>query len=105
VPSNAARLSAVTDTRKVDAALMIDDQLQVVPASRHEEVAVRDDQIEREVRGALHNQADLRGVDATVRGGVARLTGFVSSDRQRLDAATIARSVPGVRAVEDDLRL
>jgi osmotically-inducible protein OsmY len=40
-----------------------------------------------------------------VKNGVVRLTGTVPSGARRLEAAVAARAVPGVRAVEDDLRL
>jgi osmotically-inducible protein OsmY len=40
-----------------------------------------------------------------VRNGVARLTGTVPTGARNLEAAVLARSVPGVRAVQDDLRL
>jgi osmotically-inducible protein OsmY len=40
-----------------------------------------------------------------VKNGVVRLTGTVLSGARRLEAAVAARAVPGVRAVEDDLRL
>jgi hypothetical protein len=34
-----------------------------------------------------------------------RLTGTVPTGAQRLEAAVVARAIPGVRAVQDDLRL
>jgi osmotically-inducible protein OsmY len=40
-----------------------------------------------------------------VKNGVARLTGTVGSESDRLVAAIAARSTPGVRAVQDDLRV
>jgi osmotically-inducible protein OsmY len=40
-----------------------------------------------------------------VKNGVVRLKGTVPSGSRRLDAAVLARSVKGVRAVKDDLRL
>jgi osmotically-inducible protein OsmY len=41
----------------------------------------------------------------TVKNGVVRLTGTVPTGMRRLEAAVLARSVQGVRAVEDDLRV
>ena len=40
-----------------------------------------------------------------VQNGVVRLTGTVPTGAQRLEAAVVARAIPGVRAVQDDLRL
>jgi len=48
---------------------------------------------------------DLKDISIEVKSGVVRLTGTVPSGGRRLEAAVAARSVPGVRAVEDDLRL
>jgi osmotically-inducible protein OsmY len=40
-----------------------------------------------------------------VQNGVVRLTGTVPTGAQRLEATVVARAIPGVRAVQDDLRL
>ena len=48
---------------------------------------------------------DLKGIGIEVKNGVVRLTWSVHSGARRLEAAVAARAVPGVRAVEDDLRL
>jgi len=49
--------------------------------------------------------ADLRGFNVAVKNCVARLTGTVPTGMQRLDAAVVARSTPGVCSVQDDLRV
>jgi osmotically-inducible protein OsmY len=48
---------------------------------------------------------DLKGVTVEVQNGVARLSGTVSSQEDRLQAAVAARTTSGVRAVSDDLRV
>jgi osmotically-inducible protein OsmY len=45
------------------------------------------------------------GITVVVQNGVVRLTGTVPTGAQRLEAAVVARAIPGVRAVQDDLRL
>ena len=40
-----------------------------------------------------------------VKNGVVRLTGTTPTGARRLEVAVLARSIQGVRAVEDDLRL
>ena len=40
-----------------------------------------------------------------MKNGVARLTGTVRAERDRVSAAVAARSAPGVRSVEDDLQI
>jgi osmotically-inducible protein OsmY len=65
---------------------------------------VRDEEVERAVKKAF-NTPDLKDISVEVKNGVVRLTGTVPSGARRLEAAVAARAVPGVRAVEDDLRL
>jgi len=40
-----------------------------------------------------------------VKNGIVRLTGAVPTGARRLEAAVLARSIQGVRAVKDELRL
>jgi len=68
-------------------------------------VKAQDDEIERDVKKALQNHEDLKGVTVAVKNCVVRLTGTVSTGMQRLDAAVVARSTPGVCSVHDDLRV
>jgi osmotically-inducible protein OsmY len=67
-------------------------------------VKVRDDDLEREVKKAFETQ-DFKDITVDVKNGVVRLTGITATGARRLEAAALARSVQGVRAVEDDLRL
>lgn len=61
--------------------------------------------VSREVKKALQNHADLKGVTVAVKDRVARLTGTVPTGMRRLDAAVVARSRLGVGSVQDDLRV
>jgi osmotically-inducible protein OsmY len=79
-------------------------ELQVVPSAKQQAVNASDDELQREVRKAL-DEHEFRDVGLEVRNGVARLTGTVPTEARNLEAAVVARSVPGVRAVQDDLRL
>ena len=80
-------------------------ELQVVARAKQQAVNASDDELQREVRKAL-DEHEFRDVGLEVRNGVARLTGTVPTEARNLEAAVkIARSVPGVRAVQDDLRL
>lgn len=66
----------------------------LTPAER--ELAQR---VERE----LNDERALNGVDLVVRGTTVLLSGQVASDRDREDAVTLVRAVPGVSDVEDHL--
>jgi osmotically-inducible protein OsmY len=67
-------------------------------------VKVRDEELEGVVKKAFDAQ-DFKDVTVTVKNGVVRLTGTVPTGTRRLEAAVLARSISGVRAVEDDLRV
>jgi BON domain len=68
---------------------------------------VRDAQLGASVKTALVNDAQLGTIPIEVRvtGGVVRLTGWVSSEAQRQQAISLARTVPGVADVIADLRI
>ena len=106
-PSNAAKSAAEEDVRKVSGVKRVVNHLQVVPNSKKEVVEARDDDLQKQVTRALEKRDDLQGanIDVDVKNGVARLKGTVEDEQQRLAAAITARSTPGVRAVQDDLRV
>jgi hyperosmotically inducible protein len=105
VPSKAARAAAEADARKVSGVKRVVNELQIVPSAKKEAVKARDEDLKTTVKQALERREDLKGIDVDVKNGVVRLTGTVDGEQQRLDAAIAARSTPGVRAVEDDLRI
>ena len=80
------------------------NELQVVASAKQAEVKARDEDIESEVKKALE-KSDFKDISVEVKNGVVRLKGTVPTGSRRLDAAVLARSVKGVRAVKDDLRL
>ena len=65
---------------------------------------MRDEELEREVKKAFDTPA-FKDITVEVKNGVVRLTGTIPTGARRLEAAVAARAIPGVRAVEDDLRL
>jgi hyperosmotically inducible periplasmic protein len=107
VPSAAAKAAAEEDAKKVSGVKAVSNSLEVVPPTHAEAVKETDDQVKTRVERALQAQTDLRGdsIDIEVSNGVARLTGTVDSAADRLRAAAVARTAPGVRAIRDDLRV
>ena len=81
-----AKRAAEADARKVSAVQRVRNELQVVPSAKQPAVKVRDDEIEREVKKALQNREDLKGVNVAVKN-------------------CVARSTLGVCSVQDDLRV
>jgi hyperosmotically inducible periplasmic protein len=104
VPSQSAKAAAEADALKVSGVKRVVNELQVVPRAKQEAVIASDDELQQEVRKAL-DEHEFRDVGLEVRNGVVRLTGTVPTGARSLEAAVVARSIPGVRAVEDDLRL
>jgi osmotically-inducible protein OsmY len=107
VPSAAAKQAAEAEARKVDNVKQVKNELQVVPKAKQEAVQARDEDLERAIDQAIDRRDDLKAadIDVDVKNGVARLTGTVPSVEDRLAAAITARSVAGVRSVQDDLRI
>ena len=54
---------------------------------------------------AAHPSLGDASIRVAVRNGVARLSGTVADERQRLSAARVVGSRPGVRSVQDDLQV
>jgi hyperosmotically inducible protein len=104
VPTQDAKSAAESDARKVSGVKRVVNELQVVASAKQAEVKARDEDIESEVKKALE-KSDFKDITVDVKNGVVRLNGTVPTGSRRLDAAVLARSVKGVRAVKDDLRL
>lgn len=104
VPSEHAKAAAGADARKVRGVKRVENELQVVASAKQAAGKVRDEEVEHAVKQAFESP-DLEGIGIEVKNGVVRLTGSVPSGARRLHAAVTARAVPGVRAVEDDLRV
>jgi osmotically-inducible protein OsmY len=105
VSSKDAKAAAEADARQVSGVTRVANELQVVPSAKSEAVEARDEDLTTAVKQALGRRDALKGVDVEVKNGVARLTGTIDSEQQRLDASIAARSTPGIRAVVDDLRI
>jgi len=104
VPSQKAKAAAEADVFKVSGVKRVENQLEVVASAKQEAVKARDEEVERGVKQSF-DAPEFKGITVEVKNGVVRLTGTVSSGARRLEAAVKARAIPGVRAVEDDLRL
>jgi hyperosmotically inducible protein len=107
VDSQAAKDAATAEVQKVGGAKKVVNELQVVAPSRQEAVTATDDAIDEAVDAKLEANPRLAdaNVDVEVKNGVARLTGTVKSQSDRLTALTLARSTGGVRGLVDDIQL
>jgi hyperosmotically inducible protein len=102
-----AKRAAEAEARKVSGVTRVENELQVVPKAKQETVKARDDDVQKAVERSLKGRENLRDakIAVEVRNGVARLTGDVASQEDRLEAAVVARSTAGVRAVEDAMQV
>ena len=107
MPSAEAKAAAAENARKVSGVKRVTNELQVVPKAKQEAVKARDEDIERDVKRTFETRPDLKdlSIDVDVKNGVARLSGTVPSQEQRLSAAVAARTTQGVKSVQDDLRV
>ncbi len=105
VPSQQAKASAEAEARKVSGVQRVQNELQVVPNTQQKAVKIRDDILQTELKKTFENRDDFKDVSVEVKNCVARLTGTVPNEMQRLEAAVVARSTDGVCSVKDDLRI
>lgn len=105
VPTTAAKAAAEENARKVDGVKTVTNELQVVPSDQQQAVQAKDDVVQGRVKETLARTDDLSRVTVEVQNGVARLSGTVPNNEQRLRAAVAARTTSGVRAVRDDLHV
>lgn len=104
VSSQQAKAAAEADARKVSGVKRVQNELQVVASSKQAAMKVSDDELKRAVKKAF-DTPEFKDITVDVKNGVVRLTGTIPTGARRLEAAVLARSIPGVRSVEDDLRV
>lgn len=105
VPSDDAKKAAAVEVEKVNGVRSVVNSLQVVPESTREAVAARDEDLQKSVENTLAGLDSMKDIDVEVKNGVARLTGSVMDSADRLRASIVVRSTPGVRSVQNDLRI
>jgi hyperosmotically inducible protein len=106
VPTAEQKRAAEEVTRSVDGVTSVRNDLQVVPASERKMVNTADKDLKSAVQNRIKQDARLKGADIDVRvdAGVVTLTGDVGDVGTRARASEVARSVPGVRAVKNELQ-
>lgn len=107
VDSKEQRDEAVRIAKAVSGVRSVQDELHMKADSEGVATADDDGAITRRVKDALDANPATNTHDIKVRtsNGVVELSGFIDSDDQRDMAATIAKSVQGVRSVANGLQL
>jgi len=107
VPSRSAKDAAAESASAIAGVRAVDNALEVVPPATRERVAAQDEEVRTHLSRVLAASGLLEHEDISVdvKNGVARLTGEVSDDLERAVASSMVRATPGVRAVNNDLRI
>ena len=90
-------------------AVMLAFSLGCASTSKHEGTGeyVDDSVITTKVKAAIYNEPSLKSAEINVETfkGIVQLSGFVSSRANEQKAVEVARGVPGVTSVKNDMRL
>jgi hyperosmotically inducible protein len=103
VDSDSAKAAAASVAQAVEHVKSVRNDLQVVPPGDRKVIDISDKDITRQVEGRLSKDAQLKKVDVRTDGGAVILTGAVSSVGASARASELARGVPGVRMVKNEL--
>jgi hyperosmotically inducible protein len=107
VPTERHKERAAEQTKTVEGVKAVENDLQVVPEVAAKRVEAKDEELREAVNRRLGSREELADadIDVAVENGVARLTGTVASQSDRLTALTVARGTEGVGSVIDGLQL
>ena len=105
VDSNDAKAAAAEVAKGVEGVKSVKNELQVVAPTERKAVDADDKQITKSVEDRFKQDPELKNakIDAQVNAGVVTLTGEVKSIGTSARASEVARSIPGVRYVKNDL--
>jgi hyperosmotically inducible protein len=107
VDSEEAKNAAAEIAKGIEGIKSVRNDLQVVAPSQQKAVEAKDDDITRQVKDRLSRDMQLKKADIDVRtdAGVVTLKGEAPNIGVSARASEMAREVPGVRAVKNDLTL
>jgi hyperosmotically inducible protein len=107
VDSEAERVRATELARGVTGVKDVRNDLRIGDADQPVGQVIDDGVITAQVKTKLiaDSRTDAYKINVDTKGGVVQLTGFVDSDQARNSAGELARSVEGVRQVDNDLEI
>ena len=107
VENEGARHAAEEIALNIKGQKKVVNQLTVVPKAARKVVDRKDDQIVKDVEKGIKNDARLKKANIDVRAdkGIVTLTGKAPSLETSVRASEVARRVPGVRAVRNEVKL
>ena len=100
-----AKTAAGEIAKGIDGVKSVKNELQVVAPSNRKAVDADDNQISKSIENRFKQDPQLKHakIDAKVNAGVVTLTGEVKSIGTSARASEVARGIPGVRSVKNDL--
>ena len=103
IDSDEAKAAAASVAKAVEGVNSVKNDLQVVPPGDRKMTDASDKDITQQVEGRLAKDAQLKKVDVRADGGAVILTGAVPGIGASARASELAREVPGVRSVKNEL--
>jgi hyperosmotically inducible protein len=103
VDSDEAKAAAADVAKGIDGVKSVKNDLQVVAPSARKAVDANDKDIAKAVESKVHRDTQLKKVDVRADSGVVTLSGEVPSIGASAKASEMARSVPGVKSVKNEL--
>jgi hyperosmotically inducible protein len=103
VDSAEAKAAAEQIAKNIEGVQSVKNDLQVVSPGARKMIDAKDEDIEKAVQKRLSADAQLRSVDVRTDAGVVTLTGEVPSIVAAARASEMARAVPGVKSVKNEL--
>jgi hyperosmotically inducible protein len=103
VDSAEAKAAATEIAKGIEGVQSVKNDLQVVAPASRKMVDAKDEDIEKAVETRLSRDAQLKSVDVRIDAGVVTLTGEVPSIVAAAKASEMARNVPGVKSVKNEL--
>jgi hyperosmotically inducible protein len=107
VDSEEAKTAAEEVTRGIEGVTAVQNDLQVVAPAHRETVRLDDKNLSRQVKKMVSKDPSLKkaAIDIETNAGVVTLKGEVPTLTASAHASELARQVPGVRAVKNDLSI
>ena len=103
VDSDEAKSAAADVAKNVEGVQSVKNDLQVVAPTARKAVDANDKEIAKAVAARLTQDMQLKKVDVRADGGIVTLTGEVPSITASAKASEMARNVPGVKSVKNEL--
>ena len=103
VDSEEAKSAAAEIAGGIEGVKSVKNDLQVVPPGKRDMVKAKDSDIKKAVQTRLSKDSQLKSVDVRADSGVVVLTGDVSNITAAARASEMAREVPGVKFVKNEI--